>query len=65
MQKDGVMPINYVGSGNKVPKTEGAKLCMALPPELPADLDLDWYVAETISMLGDMGVVVDETAPSV
>lgn len=56
MQKDGKLPINYVGSGNKVPKTEGAKLCMTLPDKLPADLDLDWYINEAISMLGDMGV---------
>lgn len=56
MQKDGKLPINYVGSGNKVPKTEGAKLCMTLPDKLPADLDRDWYIAESVSMLGDMGV---------
>ncbi len=56
MQKDGKMPINYVGSGNRVPKTDGAKLCMTLPDHLPADLDIDWYVNETLSMLGDMGV---------
>jgi len=53
-------PINYVGSGNKVPKTEGAKLCMTLPASLPDDLDRAWYVQEAVSMLGDMGVdVVD------
>lgn len=49
-------PITYVGSGNKVPKTEGARLCMALPEVLPEDLDRDWYVRETYSMLADMGV---------
>lgn len=52
------LPINYATSGNKVPKTEGAKLCMTLPDELPADLDKQWYVNETISMLADMGVTV-------
>lgn len=52
------LPINYATSGNKVPKTEGAKLCMTLPDELPADLDKTWYVNETISMLADMGVTV-------
>lgn len=51
-------PINYVGSGNAVPKTAGAKLCMTLPDELPADLDIDWYVNEAVSMLRDMGVDV-------
>ena len=52
-------PINYVGSGNKVPKTEGARLCMTLPDTLPADLDKAWYVRETVSMLSDMGVEID------
>jgi hypothetical protein len=48
--------ISYVGSGNKVPKTEGAKLCLTLPKKLPKDLDLQWYINETWSMLEDMGV---------
>lgn len=50
--------ITYVGSGNKVPKTEGAKLLMTLPErnKLPPDLDLQWYVKETYEMLSDMGV---------
>lgn len=52
------LPINYAASGSKVPKTDGAKLCMTLPDELPADLDKQWYVNETISMLADMGVTV-------
>ena len=56
MQKDGTMPINYVGSGNRVPKTEGAKLCMTLPASLPADLDKAWYIRETYSILSDLGV---------
>lgn len=59
MQKDGTMPINYVGSGNKVPKTDGARLCMVLPDALPADIDLDWYVNEAVDMLKDMGVEFD------
>lgn len=59
MQKGGTMPINYAGSGNKVPKTDGARLCMMLPDELPSDIDLDWYVQETIDMLADMGVELD------
>ena len=50
--------INYATSGNKVPKTDGAMLCLTLPDELPADLDKTWYVNETISMLADMGVTV-------
>lgn len=52
--------ITYVGSGNQVPKTEGAQLCMTLPDGLPADLDYDWYINETRSMLKDMGVNIGE-----
>lgn len=58
MSNQPARPINYVGSGNKVPKTEGARLCMTLPTELPEDLDTGWYIRETLSMLADMGVVV-------
>ena len=50
--------ITYVESGNKVPKTEGAKLCMTLPDKLPKDLDVNWYINETWSMLKDMGIQV-------
>lgn len=52
-------PISYVGSGNKVPRTDGAMLCMTLPDELPSDLDFDWYIQETRAMLKDMGVVLE------
>lgn len=56
MTTETLQPLTYVGSGNKVPKTDGARLCMSLPEKLPEDLDLDWYVLETYSMLKDMGV---------
>lgn len=58
-QKDGKLPINSVKSGNKIPKTDGAKLCMTLPAELPDDLDLDWYIRETLSILADIGVKLE------
>lgn len=58
MTREFLPPICYVGSGNKVPKTEGAKLCMVLPETLPDDLDWDWYIKETYSMLKDMGIQV-------
>ena len=60
MSVNSALPINYLGSGNKVPKTDGAKLCMNLPSSLPADIDKQWYINETISMLSDMGVTVAE-----
>ena len=50
--------ITQVNNGNQVPKTEGARLCMTLPDRLPDDLDKDWYIRETYSMLNDMGVKV-------
>jgi len=51
-----------VGSGNKGPKTEGAKLCMVLPESLPDDLDWDWYIKETYSMLKDMGISLENSS---
>jgi len=48
--------IRYSSNGNLVPKTEGAKACMVLPDDFPKDLDHDWYIRETYSMLSDMGV---------
>ena len=47
--------INYVLSGNKVPKTDNARPLMDLPNEFPEDIDYNWYVEETISMLYDIG----------
>ena len=65
MQKDGVMPISYAGSGNRVPKTDGARLCMTLPSTLPDDLDRGWYIQEAYDMLADMGVKVANETVSV
>ena len=49
-------PLTYVGSGNQVPKTEGAQICMTLPKTMPKDLDLACYVQETYSMMHDLGI---------
>lgn len=49
-------PLTYIQSGNQVPKTEGAQLCMKLHQGLPKDLNRQWYIDETYSMLRDMGV---------
>jgi hypothetical protein len=51
-------PLTYIVSGNQVPKTEGAQLCMKLPDKLPKDLNRQWYIDETYSMLRDMGVKI-------
>jgi hypothetical protein len=51
--EDGV--INYAQSGNKVPKSEGARPLMILPEGLPADLDRDRYVRDAEAILYDVG----------
>jgi hypothetical protein len=48
--------ITYVGSGNKVPNTDGSQLCMKLPDKVPDDLDHEWYVAKAAEMLVDLGI---------
>lgn len=47
-------PIVYARSGNMVARTDGGRPLMDLPQELPADIDFDWYVNETVSMLQDI-----------
>lgn len=54
--------IHYVGSGNKVPKTEGARLLMTLPDALPEDIDFSWYIDEAAGILGDIGVLSTPSA---
>jgi len=49
-------PITYKLNGNKVPKTDGCVPMMDLTDELPEDLDWEWYEAEAISKLKDLGV---------
>lgn len=48
--------ISYVLSGNKVPKTDGAKPVMDLPETFPGDIDYDYYVGRAEEMLFDLGV---------
>ena len=47
--------ISYVGSGNKVGKTDGARPVMDLPTEFPDDINYDWYINEAVEMLYDCG----------
>lgn len=47
--------INYVKNGNKVPKSEGAKPLMDLPPSFPNDINYKWYVDKTIETLTEIG----------
>lgn len=56
MTKDKLPPLSYLSSGNLVPKTEGARVCMTLPEKLPKDLDKQWYIDETYAILAAVGV---------
>lgn len=49
-------PLSYLGSGNTVPKTEGARICLTLPDQLPKDLDYAWYLAEAQAILDACGL---------
>ena len=50
-------PIRYKANGNKVPKTDGARVCMELPDKIehPPDLDYDWYHREAIKIAVALG----------
>lgn len=56
MTTEKLPPLTYLSSGNMVPKTEGARVCMTLPDKLPKDLDYAWYIKETYEILRDLGV---------
>jgi hypothetical protein len=44
----------YASSGNKVPRSDGAKPLMDLPDTLPLDIDYQWYIKEAEKMLQDI-----------
>lgn len=48
--------IVYASSGNKVPRSDGARPLMDLPAECPDDVDHDRYIAETEKMLDELGL---------
>lgn len=56
--------INYVLSGNKVPKSDGAKPLMIMPDSFPADLDVDKYINEATEILYDIGYFQRAKTPS-
>ena len=47
--------IVYARSGNKVPKSDGAKPLMELPNVFPTDVDYTWYERETLKILKGIG----------
>lgn len=48
--------IYYVGSGNKVPKSDGAVPLLDLPKELPKNINYDKYISEAYELLADVGL---------
>lgn len=53
--KDQQGEIVYASSGNKVPRSEGAKPLMDLPSTFPGDIDYAWYVKEAEKILQEIG----------
>lgn len=45
----------YARSGNKVPRSDGARPALQLPVVLPTDIDYEWYEREALSVLSDVG----------
>lgn len=54
--------IIYASSGNKVPRSDGAKPVMQLPAEFPSDVDFAWYIAESEEILRDIGYLAKRAA---
>jgi len=53
----------YIMSGNKVPRSDGARELMILPTSLPSDIDYEWYIEEAHRILIDIGAEVEEPEP--
>lgn len=49
--------IAYVGSGNKVGKTDGARPLMDLPETFPTDINFDYYIKEANDALYEVGLL--------
>jgi len=52
--------IIYAKSGNKVPKSDGAKPLMELPDEFPNDINYTRYIDEAYKLLESVGVSTNE-----
>jgi len=50
--------INYAKNSNKVPQSDGAKPCLDLPDDLPADLDVERYVGMAKMVFKQVGVTI-------
>jgi DNA polymerase elongation subunit (family B) len=49
--------INYIKSGNKVPRTDGCIPLMDLPIDFPNNVDYNFYINEVNDLLMDVGLV--------
>lgn len=52
--------IIYASTGNKVPRSDGAKPVMQLPTEFPCDVDHNWYIEEATKILREVGYLGPE-----
>lgn len=54
----------YAQSGNKVPRSDGAKPCMVFTNDnrVPSDVDHDWYIQEATRIMRDIGALPAEAA---
>jgi hypothetical protein len=50
----------YADTGNKVPRSDGAKPLMTLSNTMPSDIDFEWYESEARSMLIDIGYIFEK-----
>ena len=57
--------ITYVGSGNKVSNTDGARPLMDLPDELPLDINYQWYIDKSVKMLYECGALKKPTTKTI
>jgi hypothetical protein len=51
--------IVYASSGNKVPRSDGAKPLMDLPTGIPQDVNFEWYEAEAFKILKEIAYLQD------
>lgn len=49
--------IEYKNDGSTVGMSYGAKPCMVMPDEFPADIDYQWYIDKATNMLRDVGAL--------
>jgi hypothetical protein len=47
----------YAKTGNKVPRSDGAKPIMVFQEKFPDDIDFEWYETETYRILEKIGVI--------